>query len=416
MSKKIYTCPFCLTKFDKFRIKEINGTNLLYCPQKNKEGKFTCDHVFTQDFLDHEYRNIAIFGGIDAGKSTFIAALINLLTTNGDIRKHLKIHASFLRGDTHSETLFKRYWKKIVKEGVFPDASSRSDQALKHPIVLSIKNTETRKAIYLTFFDTPGEEFDTVEGILTNHPYICHADAILFFMDPLQIETILELVLESDRGRRLSDLEITDKLRIEGVVANLYNALLSKLQSEHNKNLGEQEMSPTPKPLNNLLIRENDQLNDILKRFKEKFSKDTKIEVGGKRIAIPIVFCLSKFDLVGGLGRMKGFRNAQYYDHEFFMVNSPVDNSWKNTILESVNDLSTEISDYLREYQPILFEDLQQDFSNFKMIGIASAVAANESFRKVKLINFNNRDIPLSKNLLLPLVWVLEELSFFSKS
>lgn len=419
MARKTYTCPYCFFQFENFEIKKSKSGKAehKHCPnpETDTDGHSLCNHYLPEDFVDHDATTIAIYGGKNAGKSTFIASLVKFLTEDKNVRNYLKIHASYLEEDDHSKKQIERYWKTLVNGQGFPDASDSSDATLKKPIVLSIKNIVNHKQTYLTFFDTPGEEFDKMSTIVDDHPHICNADAILFFIDPLQIESTLSLVLTDDvdnqKNRFYEDefFEPVDAIDSEQVVKNLYSAIRNTWESKLNST-GQNDQKLRKEIDTN--VKKGGQMrriifNKYIQDINEKLGNVTKSS-SAFRVSRPTAFCISKYDLLAGLGGVHYFENIRYTDDEQFLASNPTGN-WIVSILEEIKDGSKRIHDFLQENEAVLFQEIDLHFSNYKIIGVAAAIAEDSDISKVKLKNLK----PVTKNLLHPLIWVLNELKFF---
>lgn len=414
MAKKKYTCPYCFHQFAKdemvIRTSPNGKIKYRYCPNPDEDinGEI-CDSYLPADFTDHDSKTIAIYGGTNAGKSTYIASVVKMLIDNHDAIKHLKLHTSFLEEDEHSEELIDEYWERMVLEERFPDFSSATDRRLKKPIVLSIQNILNGKRIYLTFFDTPGIEFDKVKDIAEYHPHIVHANAILFFLDPLQIKSMLSLILENDsmsEKYRFRDYIPVDRIRVEQVVKNLSSAIRTNYESSKVENKSDTTVDNSRYKL----VKENIDIQNIIDRY----LKGAKSNLGVKNrkksfsINIPTAFCISKYDLLAGTGGVYGFNNLIYSDDQLFVSNTP-NNGWINFIKEKIDEESKVMYDFLSENETKLFYEISSHFSRYKMLGVAAALADDKQIEKVKL----RYGKPVTKNLLYPLIWVLDELKFF---
>lgn len=417
----MYTCPYCFYQFKEFDIKKSKGGRAehKHCPnpEVDENGQPVCNHYLPEDFVDHDSTTIAIYGGVNAGKSTYIASLVKFLIEDNHVRNYLKIHVSFLEGDDHSKNQINKYWSKMVSDQSFPVVSDSEDISLRKPIVLSIKNLANYKQIYLTFFDTSGEEFVKMTNIVDQHPHICNADAILFFMDPLQLESMLSLILEDDKQSRKfrfyrsqeSKFTPVDSIGSDIVVKNLYSAI---------RNTQESKLRAEGKTQDTLRGSVDENVSNGGQSLRARFNiyiQEVNALLGNAangtsifKVHKPTAFCISKYDLLGGLGSAHFFENIHYFDNELFAGDNPSGN-WINSILDEIKESSKRIHDYLHENEAVVYQEIDTNFSNYKIMGVAAAIAEESDVDRVKIENRR----PVTKNLFHPLIWVLHELKFF---
>jgi signal recognition particle receptor subunit beta len=413
MAKKFHTCPYCFFKFEEPELRKSNNGKAVhkYCPNpETRDGSRTCGHYLPVDFMDHDTKTIAIYGGQHAGKSTYIASSVKMLIDNPDVRNYLKLHSSFLQGDDHSEYLINKYWNTMVQEKRFPNYSDKTDLELKKPIVLSIRNISTNQRIYLTFFDTPGEEFNDMENIVEEHPHICNSNAILFFIDPLQFPSMVDLILEDDKANgtfKFRNYQLFDRLRVDKVIKNLYFAIRSTNESQQD-NIEEVEEKNT-RLWNITFKNEIDSIREKFVNYQQEIGLRKNKPQSDNKVSIPTAFCLSKYDLIAGIGNTNGFMNFEYTDVQEFLGQTP-SNGWIAHIDSQIKKNSKQIHDFLQVNEASIYQDINLHFSTYKIMGIAAAIAEDSDYKSIKLEDGK----PLTKNLLYPLIWVLNELRFFN--
>jgi GTPase SAR1 family protein len=157
------------------------------CPKCHSELKYVGDNI--------DEKMIAVIGGRSSGKSSYISVLIDRL--ENEIGKNF--NAGVL---ADSDRTRKRYedgfYKPVFREKKLLQAttSAITDSRVKTPMVFRVtfNHGGKRKAINLVLFDTAGEDMENLDIMSTEARYICEADGIVFLLDPLQIETVRQLV------------------------------------------------------------------------------------------------------------------------------------------------------------------------------------------------------------------------------
>jgi hypothetical protein len=140
-------------------------------------------------------RIIAIIGGRDTGKGHYIATLIHRLEqevganfgfslrmVGDDTRKRFE--------DDYRTPLFRR--KEVLRQTL----SGVVNPTIKQPMLFRLTFSQGRKlrAVNITFFDSAGEDMQTLDTMSTEARYICYASGIIFLLDALQIESVRQQV------------------------------------------------------------------------------------------------------------------------------------------------------------------------------------------------------------------------------
>lgn len=170
-------CTHCHTKSTK-----------KVCPFCHNELPHTAGHV-------KEY-TISIIGAKEAGKSHYVAVLINALKQY--IGQKLDAALVALNDETinrYQEEFYNPLY--IKKEKIRGTISAAAD--LKAPLIyrFSIKKKNIFKVndhnvITLVFFDTAGEDLEKTEIMRREVKYISNSSGIIFLLDPLQIPAVRE--------------------------------------------------------------------------------------------------------------------------------------------------------------------------------------------------------------------------------
>ncbi|GBL13176.1 hypothetical protein MTo_00466 [Microcystis aeruginosa NIES-1211] len=205
------------------------------CPNCNKETSIKvcpkCHYNLKYLSGEIEEKMIAIMGGRSSSKSTYISVLVNRL--QNEIGKNFKAGVMFT--DDKSRTIYEEIFRKpiFVREEILQaTVSSTVDSRAKTPMILRVTfdNNGQRKAVNLVLFDTAGEDMEDIDIMSSEARYLCEADGIIFILDPLQIETVRQLVKEDLPDR----LESADPNRI---VERLYELHEQKLKIKAGKKI-----------------------------------------------------------------------------------------------------------------------------------------------------------------------------------
>lgn len=344
--RKLQKCPYCLTQIETITYREVDkmeGKGIPICP--------TCQKDLPADFYDQKSPIVAIVGGANSGKSTFITALLQQLLIGDKFLSTQKVSASIFnpegkeKFDSYYEQLFIRH---MPLPGTLPNEAGSNE-----PVIVRVKRRKGRKlkSIFITMFDTPGEEFYRKEDLLAKHPNIHNADAILFLADPLNMTSLYE---------------------------ELYAYFPKKVKNYSN--------------LNKLKLIHRSEYA-IFENLREIFMYSGKVNLKG-RIDPPLAICISKFDLLEDLTSIS-FRTT-----EDFSFNS---SSIKEFLLE-VKDTSHDLSEWLQEVEPkfvqIIF-DLCKDYHFFPVSPLGNNMGGQHGVE------------PEPNGVIHPFIWLLSRLKFF---
>lgn len=177
-----------------------------FVEEKSKTKCFKCTHTVTRlhcpESKNEIPEDLMIFGGLPialvgakaSGKSNYIAVLVNEIKKKMTRHFNCSINMSCADSqknynDFYYNPLFKS--KKVV---------GATDAVEIPPLIFPLqfmndKNKITNVAT-LTFYDTAGENLDSIEDMTVNNKYIPNAKGIILLLDPLQIESIREKLKE----------------------------------------------------------------------------------------------------------------------------------------------------------------------------------------------------------------------------
>jgi hypothetical protein len=143
----------------------------------------------------------AVIGAKEAGKSHYIAVLIN------QIRQQIGPSMDMLLEPMNDETI-KRYregfYNPVYDDGKVIEAtrSALADRSVQQPLVYSITfsgkgllgGDRIKNAFILVFFDTAGEDLNDGDVMSTVNKYIYRSDGIILLIDPLQLLSVRDKV------------------------------------------------------------------------------------------------------------------------------------------------------------------------------------------------------------------------------
>jgi hypothetical protein len=186
-------CPTCLQESFK-----------RLCPHCHFE--LTHDAGLTEEFT------IAIIGGRGTGKSCYIATLIHRLKN--------EVGLNFQAGVGALNDYTRRRYRDDFEQPLFrkrqllpPTRTASQETSTKTPMVFRI--TFHNKAANLSLFDSAGEDMQSLDTMSVEARYICHADGLIFLLDPLQIDTVRQLLAGSDLPLPAPDPGAEPKLIVE---------------------------------------------------------------------------------------------------------------------------------------------------------------------------------------------------------
>lgn len=179
----------------------IPGVAVCQCGMKTT--KQVCPHCHNElpsQFGTTETRTIALIGAKEAGKSHYIAVLINELRN----RVGMSFNASLNALDEQTIKRYKEDFRRFIydKREVIPATiSARAQINVRYPLAyrFSIK----RRGMFpfnglhvssLVFFDTAGEDLKHIDLMSTETKYLANSDGLIFLLDPLQIPAVRDLV------------------------------------------------------------------------------------------------------------------------------------------------------------------------------------------------------------------------------
>lgn len=206
------------------------------CACGMRTTKTVCPHCHNElpsQFGSTDSYTIALIGAKEAGKSHYIAVLINELTN----RVGQNFNASLNALDEQTIQRYKQDFRRYIyeKREVIPATlSARALMNVRYPLVYRL-SLERLKSVFkrlrvstLVFFDTAGEDLTHLDLMSTETKYLANSHGIIFLLDPLQIRAVRDQL----KTTTALPSENTDPQEIIGRVAQLIRQSHGLNQSE----------------------------------------------------------------------------------------------------------------------------------------------------------------------------------------
>jgi len=139
--------------------------------------------------------HVAVIGAPHVGKSHFIATLIKLFQKDAFARTYFDFNV--MDADDSTTSRFREeFFNPIFVQSKRLDKSQQFD---RKPLIFRLKKQNSssflkrlnkKKSIFLVFYDTAGENFDSEEALGLYARYVKHSSAIILLVDPLQIPSV----------------------------------------------------------------------------------------------------------------------------------------------------------------------------------------------------------------------------------
>jgi len=330
-------CPFCLALVINERHKMEGSQRVLLCSN--------CGEELSSDFFKNKSHIVTLIGGPDSGKSVFITVLVEQVQQSSGMLNYLNAHAGIL--GKKGQDRFDANRSKLFVNRDLPQSHPTAAEIEKTPLVMRLsRQIENRTAnMFIPLFDSSGEIFRSVEKLTLNYPHISNSDAIIYLIDPLNLQKVNEEIMKVEKYR------------------NIYEGRNSNFTEDYN----------------------------ILNNVHEVFQREGRTDKQGK-INIPVVFCLSKSDLLDSIAT---FYAPEEIDSDLLTVGE---------IIEDVQYTSEELEEYLQEYDSRLLNQIKSKFTRYAFFPV-SPLGRQPDATKLK-------GHPEPRGVLHPLIWLLHQLKF----
>ena len=169
-------------------------TSIRICPH--------CHFEIPRSLLVSSNKIIALVGSKDSGKSHYLPALIEQVSNNNH---KLKLQATFKQGsDKYYNESFRNplYENKVQLNTTI---SANADDVVRKPLIFDFtkflnrfqpEKERYKNSITFIFFDAAGEDLTSEENLRITNPYLKMADGIILLVDPLQISSIRDKLMD----------------------------------------------------------------------------------------------------------------------------------------------------------------------------------------------------------------------------
>lgn len=311
-------CPYCFREVSRRHTRRVNiqiGRHVRHeRATSNNPSQVSieipicshCGNDIPADYFKNSSKHISVIGGFASGKSTYMTILIELLLNHKSLISELGLHCGI--ANESGKDLFKKYRSILI------DSQNKigGTNELHPPIILRINsnNHGKTKSLFISFFDTPGEEFRSIEGIFARHPHIFNAQALLFLMNPLDIRGVFNILQDEDT---------------QGIYT---------------------------------IFRENDDVYEIAQNLHDVFVINRKIK-SMQRLNIPIAFCFSRADEIEDISNLY---LPEDYEEEYIDLQD---------LKTEVTFSSEDLYEFLQDTDPRLVNIISQNFSNFQLFPVS---------------------------------------------
>ena len=144
---------------------------------------------------------ISVIGAKEAGKSHYLAVLINLFKKN---LLDLNLTISPVNDETINRYT-RDFYEPVFENGVTIDATKSGTALNNQPLVYTLNvigkgifdDCAIKKSVTLVFFDTAGEDLNDEDVMSTVNKYIYRSSGIILLIDPLQILSVRSQVSDT---------------------------------------------------------------------------------------------------------------------------------------------------------------------------------------------------------------------------
>lgn len=249
--KDYYICPYC---FSKHNLSDVNfmckndpdicknaREGILLKPDMGESKNEIVDSMICNEcgerthvkicptckeelpFAIGQYDDLvfAVIGAKEAGKSHYIAVLINKIMNEIGSAFNCSLSAV---NDATINRYRNDFYNPVFKrnELIRVTRSAKTDSSVKQPLIYNLtfkeqgiigkffKSRRISNVVTIAFFDTAGEDLDSEDTMKTENRYIYNSSGIIFLLDPLQLENVRERLPEGtalpEENTKIEDL------------------------------------------------------------------------------------------------------------------------------------------------------------------------------------------------------------------
>ncbi|WP_300725946.1 ATP/GTP-binding protein [uncultured Bacteroides sp.] len=158
--------------------------------------RFVCPHCnnwLPTEMIEKGSEIISVIGGPASGKTTYIISLIHEIRKYG-YKVNLQVTPQQV-GRNKSEYTYNKF--KEAEQMLFEDKTIVPKTQITSrsiPWILRLESHKSKKAVYLVFYDTAGESFNSAEDMARNARYLSESLGVIVLFDTLSIKKIKAMI------------------------------------------------------------------------------------------------------------------------------------------------------------------------------------------------------------------------------
>ena len=174
----------------------------------------TCKNELPFDFFKNKSSSLAVIGGTDAGKSSFITIFCELLLNRRTLLNDLGIFGSVINREGVTQIQENIACMVHQQQALEPTKTNTN-----RPVVIRLHSIHHKKVTYISLLDSPGEYSENKNEILDKLPNVQYANGIIFLMNPLDIDQLFRMLCKEKPAEvspykpvKVSNFQVTEAL------------------------------------------------------------------------------------------------------------------------------------------------------------------------------------------------------------
>lgn len=199
-------------------------------------NRFVCPHCHNwlpSEMIAEGAEIVSIVGAPNSGKTVYFFNLMRQLEKQGyKLGLTLTAQDEGPDRDRKTSTIYREMVKLMYEEGRLPEKTPANEDQKPVPLIFKVSNKKagqkSGRAIYIVFYDTPGEAFENTEQISRMADHVSNSAGIILFVDPYNIKSLTKAI----------DAATGDSAVPGNLLANdtVINSLLQKVGKEQSVN------------------------------------------------------------------------------------------------------------------------------------------------------------------------------------